>query len=102
MEVQRIQTEAAVGRRIDPPRNVERLWLEVEAVGNGCSLEGHNIKGMEPDGAGGFRFVQTRVEIYVDRLDAVLERVRTDAHRDVWKRAEEAATFQIENWLLTL
>lgn len=76
MDVQRIKTE---GTRIDPVRNVERLWLALTTrAQNGASIAGHLVKpGDKP----------TVIEVYADRLDAVLERVRTDAHREAYAQA---------------
>lgn len=76
MEVQRIKTE---GRRIDDVRTVERLWLALTTKSeNGCTIQGHLVRpGPEP----------VRIEIYADRLGAVLERVRTDAHRAAYAQA---------------
>lgn len=97
MDVQKIKVE---GSRIDPVRNVERLWLEVvAAVGNGCGIEGHMIRGHERRDDGTFGPVPTRIEIYADRLDAVLERVRTDAHRMIHERAVESARILTEDWI---
>jgi len=78
MEVQRIKTE---GKRIDPVRNIERLWLALTTKSaNGSTVEGHLIKsGTEP----------TMIEVYADRLPHVLERVRTDAHRRAYEMAVE-------------
>lgn len=75
MEVQRIKTE---GQRIDPLRNVERLWIAVttSTVG-GAVAGGHLVKPGDP----------ATVEIYVDHLPGVLEQVRTDAHRAAWAQA---------------
>lgn len=75
MEVQRIKTE---GTRIDPPRNVERLWLAVSTKSNsGAVVAGQHIAPGEP----------RVIEVYVDRLPAVLERTKTDAHRQAYEQA---------------
>lgn len=76
MNVQQIKTE---GRRIDPVRNIERLWLALTTKAqNGASIEGHLVRpGDEP----------VVIEVYADRLDAVLERTRTAAHREAHAQA---------------
>jgi hypothetical protein len=95
VDVLKIATE---GRRIDPVRNVERLWLEVTAHGNGCSIEGHRVAGTEVTDTGP-AFVPTRIEIYEDHLDAVLERVRTEAHRAAYQAAEIDCVNETQNWI---
>lgn len=94
--LQRIKTE---GPRINPLRNVERLWLEVEAVGNGCSVETHKVLGEVRNDDGTTRRQVTRIEIYADRLNAVLTRTRTDKERRVWEQACESAQFLRDEWL---
>lgn len=96
MEVQRIKTE---GPRINRLRNVERLWIEVEAVGNGCSIETHKVLGVARNDDGTFRFQPTRIEIYADRLNAVLGRTRTEKERRAHEMACDLARNQIEEWI---
>lgn len=96
MEVKRIKTE---GTRINPLRNVERLLIEVEAVGNGCSVEGHKVLGEVRNDDGTFRRQPTRIEIYVDRLTAVLARTRTDKERRVYERACESHQELLRQWM---
>lgn len=97
MEVQRIKTE---GPRIDPVRNVERLWLEVEsAVGGGCSIEGHAVLGHVRDEKGTLVPQKTRIEVYADRLGAVLNRTRTNTHREIYQRAKESAEILTQDWI---
>lgn len=107
-DVLTIKTE---GRRIDPVRNQERLWLEVGTTSsNGCSVEGHRIpaaeaRDLEPGEA---RFpwevkrwepVPVVIEVYADRLGAVLERTRTKAHETLYERACEQAASLTEDWI---
>jgi hypothetical protein len=97
VDVQKIKVE---GTRIDPVRNVERLWLEVVcAVGNGCGIEGHIVRGHDVREDGSYGPVPTRIEVYADRLGAVLERVRTDAHRMIHERAAESAQILTDQWI---
>lgn len=95
MEVKRIKTE---GPRMDATRNVERLWLEVEAVGGGCSVEGHRVLGETRNDDGTLTRQPTLIEIYVDRLPAVIARTRTDKERRVWQQACESAQMLIDEW----
>lgn len=77
MNVQKIPTE---GDRIDRVRNAHRLYIEVDAVPvNGTIVQGHRVLGTG------------RVEIYADRLDAVLADVRTEEHARVHLMASEVA-----------
>jgi hypothetical protein len=95
-EIQKIRTE---GRRIDPPRNVERIYIEVEAVGNGCTVEGRKALGVVRNDDGTFTRQPTRIEIYVDRLNAVLGRTRTDKERRAYQMAVEAHGEQMKQWM---
>ncbi len=96
MEVQTIKTE---GKRIDPVRDVERLWLEVEAVGNGCSIEGYAVPGEIRNDDGTTTRQRVRVEVYADRLGAVLARTREEKHREAWRRACESAEILTNEWI---
>lgn len=80
-----IQTE---GPRVETPRNVKRMLLEVETDRKGCAVHGHNVRRGEP----------VMVEIYVDRLRAVADRVRTSAHEEAMLQAGEMADRLIATW----
>lgn len=95
-EVKRIKTE---GRRVDVPRNIERLWLELEAVGSGCSVEGHRVLGEVRNDDGTFSRQPSQIEIYADRLGAVLSRTRTDRDRQKYEQARESARILTDEWI---
>lgn len=85
MEVQRIQTE---GQRIDPVRNMHRLWLDVSTTSsNGCIIEGHLVHGPIKHKDGRIEPRTTRIEVYADRIGDVLKRVRTEEHNRVHETA---------------
>lgn len=84
MEIQRIQIE---GARIDRVRNMHRMIVEVDAVPAG----GVDVQGRRVIGTG-------RVEIYADRLDAVLAEVRTERHQVAYQAAKEAAERTTDEW----
>lgn len=108
MDVLRISTE---GQRIDPVRNVERLWLEVGTTSvNGCSVEGHRVPGAVARAIGDdeerfpweknrFEAVPAVIEVYRDRLGAVLQRTRTRAHDAQLERANEQALVLTNEWI---
>lgn len=99
MEVQTIKTEAGIGEKIDRVRDVERLYLEVEAVGNGCGIEGYKIPGETKNEDGTLSRQRVRIEIYADRLGFVLSRTREDKHRRAWEQAEESARILTDEWI---
>lgn len=84
MDLQRINLESR-----DKPRNVGRLVIHVASSAvNGSMVQGYRIP---REGA--------KVEIYVDRLPLVLERVRTQAHRDAYQRARETYQHLRAEWI---
>lgn len=82
-------TIAAEGKNIDTPRDMTRLLLEVETESmNGCDIEGHYC-----------RRGKTRIEVYSDRLDAVMKRVRNAQHLEALRVAEGIAAEMQQRWL---
>lgn len=86
--VSRIQLPGS-GLRADAPRNVARIFVQVSTLSaNGCTIEGHLVRPGAP----------VRIEVYVDRLPHVLERVQTDEHRAVLAQATAAAERRNTLW----
>lgn len=94
-EVQRIRTEGHLAR----PRNRERVWLEVVAVpANGATIEGHFVRG--PLAREGKLVPQpVRIEVYEDRVAAVLARTRTEAHAEAYRKACEVNDHLRAEWI---
>jgi hypothetical protein len=97
--LKQIRIEPEPGKKIDRVRDVERLWLEVEAVGGGSRVEGHRVLGVKRNDDGTFSGQPTRIEIYIDRLGAVLSRTRTDKERRVHEMAVMACDEQRKQWM---
>lgn len=80
MEVLRIKTEGK-GIRL---RNVPRIWIEVESASVNVMVEGHIVSGRK------------RIEIYEDRLEKVLEMLRTPEHVKAAQDAQRRADAELE------
>ena len=109
-DVLTIPTESNGLKKIDPPRNMERLWLEVGTTSvNGCTIENHHVPGAklrEPKDGDELLPWQTHVvepvpvviEVYADRLTRVLERTRGKMHEAAYASAVDLAKGQVESW----
>lgn len=97
MEVLTIRTE---GSRCDPPRNVRRLRLEVLTnSSNGATIEGRWVRGWTKTTEGMKPPEPWQIDVYEDRLPAVLERTRTEEHRRKHKLAEELSEHARQDWI---
>lgn len=109
-DVLTIPTESTAGKKIDPVRNMERLWLEVGTTSaNGCSIENHRVPGAnlrklrddeprDPWQTHATEPVPVVIEVYADRLDAVLARTRTRMHEATYQTARDIALGRVKNW----
>lgn len=102
--VQRIALE---GQRIDRPRNVRRIVVETATDLSGASACGHRITPPDVEGfdprtpwkPAKVTQVPTRIEIYVDQLPALLERVRTAEHEQIIEQAKALADRKNAAWI---
>ena len=86
MHVSKIRTE---GPHLTPLRAVHRVNLEIlTASANGTTVCEHRI---QPDRV-------NRIEVYLDRLGEVLEKVRKPEHEAARERAESYAADHIAEW----
>jgi len=94
-----IKVDGTPGKDIDPPRDVQRLVLEVATDSmNGTGIEGHYLPA--PAVVDCQRVHKTvRIEVYADRLNAVLARVRGPKDHEALRLAKEMAPSVRQRWL---
>jgi hypothetical protein len=90
----RIPTEG----RCTKPRNKRIIVIEVEHE-IAMTLEGTYLKAWVIPGTSSCERMTSRLEIYEDRLGFVLDTcLRTEAHKEAWRRAEEMCAFNVAEW----
>lgn len=93
-ETKRIRTEG----RHAPLRPKARLVIEVEHE-IALMVEGRYLGAKPIQGGGGCEHTTSRVEIYEDRLQHIMDtQWRTPKHLEAWAQAEKMCAFNVEEW----
>ncbi len=97
METKRIRTE---GRRRDGARNERRVTVELTTSVRGVVIQGHHVTGPDPVPSSEVPEPRTsRIEVYLDRLDAVAERVQTPEQLEQYALAQKICDNRTADWL---